>query len=94
MRTRPRGLGRHAPGAATVERPDRPESGGASSRAGSLPGACSQLWSDSLGRAATRGGQMLLVSVVVVALVWLLTRLSVVTIPLVRALIFAAASAS
>ena len=53
----------------------------------------SRLWSDGLGRAATRGAQILLVSAVVVALVWLLSRLSVVTIPLVLALIFAAAFA-
>jgi predicted PurR-regulated permease PerM len=49
------------------------------------------LWSSGLGRAATRGAQMLLVTAVVVALVWLLSRLSIVTIPLVLALIFAAA---
>ncbi|WP_166872753.1 AI-2E family transporter [Salinibacterium sp. ZJ450] len=51
----------------------------------------SRLWSDGLGRAGTRGAQILLVGTVVVALVWLLSRLSIVTIPLVLALIFAAA---
>lgn len=53
----------------------------------------SRLWSDGLGRAGTRGAQILLVGAVVVALVWLLSRLSIVTIPLVLALIFAAAFA-
>lgn len=52
-----------------------------------------RLWSDGLGRAGTRGAQILLVGAVVVALVWLLSRLSIVTIPLVLALIFAAAFA-
>jgi putative heme transporter len=66
--------------------------------AGSVPAdsartSLSWLWSDGLGRAGTRGAQILLVSAVVVALVWLLSRLSVVTIPLVLALIFAAAFA-
>ena len=53
----------------------------------------SRLWSDGLGRAGARGAQILLVGAVVVALVWLLSSLSVVTIPLVLALIFAAAFA-
>ncbi|AWB95433.1 AI-2E family transporter [Agromyces badenianii] len=53
----------------------------------------SRLWSDGLGRAGTRGAQILLVGAVVVALVWLLSRLSIVTIPLALALIFAAAFA-
>jgi len=53
----------------------------------------SRLWSDGLGRAGTRGAQILLVGAVVVALVWLLSRVSIVTIPLVLALIFAAAFA-
>ena len=53
----------------------------------------SQLWSDGIGRAGTRGAQILLVGAVIVALVWLLSRLSIVTIPLVLALIFAAAFA-
>ena len=52
-----------------------------------------RLWSDGLGRAGTRGAQILLVGAVVVALVWLLSRVSIVTIPLVLALIFAAAFA-
>jgi predicted PurR-regulated permease PerM len=50
-----------------------------------------RLWSSGFGRAATRGAQMLLVAAIVVVLVWLLSRLSIVTIPLVLALIFAAA---
>jgi predicted PurR-regulated permease PerM len=50
-----------------------------------------RLWSSGFGRAATRGAQTLLVAAVVVVLVWLLSRLSIVTIPLVLALIFAAA---
>ena len=50
-----------------------------------------RLWSSGFGRAATRSGQILLVAAVVVVLVWLLSRLSIVTIPLVLALIFAAA---
>ena len=54
-------------------------------------GYLTRLWSGGLGRAATRGAQMLLVAAVVVVLVWLLSRLSIVTIPLVLALIFAAA---
>lgn len=53
----------------------------------------SQLWSDGIGRAGTRGAQILLVGAVIVALVWLLSRLSIVTIPLVLALILAAAFA-
>ncbi len=53
----------------------------------------SRLWSDGLGRAGARGAQMILVGAVVVALVWILSRLSIVTIPLVLALIFAAAFA-
>jgi len=52
-----------------------------------------RLWSDGLGRAGTRGAQILLIGAVVVALVWLLSRVSIVTIPLVLALIFAAAFA-
>ncbi len=49
------------------------------------------LWSRGFGRAATRSAQLLLVAAVVVLLVWLLSRLSIVTVPLVLALIFAAA---
>ncbi|NEN05005.1 AI-2E family transporter [Diaminobutyricibacter tongyongensis] len=52
-----------------------------------------KLWTDRLGRTATRGAQVLLVGGVVVALVWVLTRLSIVTIPLALALVFAAAFA-
>ncbi len=55
------------------------------------PTNLTRLWSSGFGRAATRGAQMLLVAAVVVVLVWLLSRLSIVTIPLVLALIFAAA---
>jgi predicted PurR-regulated permease PerM len=50
-----------------------------------------RLWSRGFGRAATRGAQVLLVAAVVVVLLWLLSRLSIVTIPLLLALIFAAA---
>ncbi|WP_157157625.1 MULTISPECIES: AI-2E family transporter [unclassified Diaminobutyricimonas] len=64
--------------------------------AGSAPAntpraSLSQLWSDGLGRAGTRGAQILLIGALLAALVWLLTRLSIVTIPLVLALILAAA---
>ena len=69
-----------------------PETSG-SAPANSPRPALSRLWSDGLGRAGTRGAQILLVGAVVVALVWLLSRLSIVTIPLVLALIFAAAFA-
>jgi len=67
-----------------------PETSG-SSPADSPRASLSRLWSDGLGRAGTRGAQILLVGAVVVALVWLLSRVSIVTIPLVLALIFAAA---
>lgn len=53
----------------------------------------SRLWTDGLGRAGTRGAQILLVGAVVVGLVWLLCRLPIVTIPLMLALVFAAAFA-
>jgi putative heme transporter len=69
--------------------PDTPGSAPASSPRASG----SRLWSDGLGRAGTRGAQILLVGAVVVAVIWLLSRVSVVTIPLVLALIFAAAFA-
>jgi putative heme transporter len=69
-----------------------PEASG-SAPANSPRASLSRLWSDGLGRAGTRGAQILLVGAVVVALVWLLSRLSIVTIPLVLALIFAAAFA-
>ena len=69
-----------------------PETSG-SARANSPRASLSRLWSDGLGRAGTRGAQILLVGAVVVALVLLLSRLSIVTIPLVLALIFAAAFA-
>lgn len=69
-----------------------PETSG-SARANSPRASLSRLWSDGLGRAGTRGAQILLVGAVVVALIWLLSRLSIVTIPLVLALIFAAAFA-
>jgi putative heme transporter len=64
-----------------------------STPASSARDSLSRLWSDGLGRAGTRGAQILLVAAVVVALVWLLSRVSIVTIPLVLALIFAAAFA-
>lgn len=53
----------------------------------------SGLWGRGLGLAATRGAQLLLVGAVVAALVWVLSRLSIVTIPLMLALVFAAAFA-
>jgi predicted PurR-regulated permease PerM len=53
----------------------------------------SRLWTHGLGLAGTRGAQILLVGAVVVALVWVLSRLSIVTIPLMLALVFAAAFA-
>jgi putative heme transporter len=59
----------------------------------SARGSSLQLWSDGLGRAGTRGAQLLLVGALVVALVWVLSHLSIVTIPLLLALIFAAAFA-
>ncbi len=59
----------------------------------SLRTSVSRLWSDGLGRAGTRGAQILLVAAVVVGLVWILSRLSIVTIPLMLALVFAAAFA-
>jgi predicted PurR-regulated permease PerM len=59
----------------------------------SLRTSVSRLWSDRLGRAGTRGAQILLVAAVVVGLVWILSRLSIVTIPLMLALVFAAAFA-
>lgn len=69
-----------------------PEPAG-SARADSPRASLSRLWSDGLGRAGTRGAQILLVGAVVVASVWLLSRLTIVTIPLVLALISAAAFA-
>jgi putative heme transporter len=71
---------------------ENPETSG-SAPANAARASLSRLWSDGLGRAGTRGAQMLLVGAVVVALVWLLSRVSIVTIPLVLALIFAAAFA-
>lgn len=65
----------------------------ASAPADSVRASRWRIWSDGLGRAGARGAQILLVGAVVVALVWLLSRLSIVTIPLVLALIFAAAFA-
>lgn len=64
-----------------------------SARADSSRASLSRLWSDGLGRAGTRGAQVLLVGAVVAASVWLLSRLTIVTIPLVLALISAAAFA-
>ena len=73
-------------------RAKHPEAFG-SAAANSPRASLSRLWSDGLGRAGTRGAQLLLVGAVVVALVWLLSRLSIVTVPLVLALIFGAAFA-
>ena len=53
----------------------------------------SSTWSGGFARAASRGAQILLVSAVAAALLWLLGRLSIVTIPFVLALILAAAFA-
>ncbi len=52
-----------------------------------------RIWSDAFGRAGTRAAQMLVLAAVLIAVVWLLSRLAIVTIPLVLALIFAAAFA-
>ena len=94
MRFRNRYLDRSMTEATRSGRQDRanPETSG-SARANSPRASLSRLWSDGLGRAGTRGAQILLVGALVVALVWLLSRLSIVTIPLVLALIFAAAFA-
>ncbi|RLK47877.1 AI-2E family transporter [Microbacterium telephonicum] len=51
------------------------------------------LWADGLGRAATRSLQVLLVVAVTAAAIWGIQQLTLVTIPLVLALIFAAAFA-
>lgn len=94
MRFRSRYLDRPTTERARSGSQDRanPESFG-SAPASSRRALLSRLWSDGLGRAGTRGAQILLVGAVVVALVWLLSRVSIVTIPLVLALIFAAAFA-
>ena len=94
MRFRSRHLDRPTTERARSGSQDRanPESFGAAP-ATSPRASLARLWGDGLGRAGTRGAQILLVSAVVVALVWLLSRLSIVTIPLVLALIFAAAFA-
>ena len=64
------------------------------SAAGGAPRASvARIWSDAFGRAGTRAAQMLVLAAVLVAVVWLLSRLAIVTIPLVLALIFAAAFA-
>ena len=92
MRFRTRYLDRPTTETARSGLQDRanPETSG-SAPADSPRASLSRLWSDGLGRAGTRGAQILLVGAVVVALVWLLSRVSIVTIPLVLALIFAAA---
>ena len=94
MRFRNRYLDRPTDEIARSGRQDRanPEPSG-SAPANSPRALLSRLWSDGLGRAGTRGAQILLVGAVVVALIWLLSSLSIVTIPLVLALIFAAAFA-
>ncbi|MCT9818923.1 AI-2E family transporter [Microbacterium sp. W1N] len=51
------------------------------------------LWSDGLGRAAIRSLQVILVVAITAAAVWSIQQLTIVTIPLVLALIFAAAFA-
>lgn len=94
MRIRSRVLDRSTTGTASSGREDRANAETFGSAPASSPRASPwRLWSDGLGRAGTRGAQLLLVAAVVVALVWLLTRLSIVTIPVVLALIFAAAFA-
>ena len=87
-------IDRPATETARIGQQDRanPETSG-SAPAKSARASLSRLWTDGLGRAGTRGAQILLVGAVVVALVWLLSHLSIVTIPLVLALIFAAAFA-
>ncbi|WP_448005077.1 AI-2E family transporter [Agromyces bauzanensis] len=94
MRFRRTYLDRPTTGTARGGRQDRtnPETPG-SAPADAPREYLSRSWSDGLGRAGTRGAQILIVGAVVVALVWLLSRLSIVTIPLVLALIFAAAFA-
>ncbi|WP_250546142.1 AI-2E family transporter [Paenarthrobacter sp. DKR-5] len=57
------------------------------------PGAPASLWSDSLGRAATRAGQALLIAGLVWVIVWAVTRVPLVIIPVVIALILASAIA-
>lgn len=52
-----------------------------------------RLWTDGLGRAGTRAAQILLVGAVVAALVYAVSRLSIVTVPLMLALVLAAAFA-
>jgi len=52
-----------------------------------------RLWSDTFGRLATRSLQILIVAVLATALVWVNLQLTLITIPLVLALIFAAAFA-
>lgn len=49
------------------------------------------VWSDALGRAGARAGQLLLITAVLVGLIWLLLRVSVVVIALLVALILASA---
>lgn len=50
-------------------------------------------WSDSLGRAGARAGQLLLIATVVVGVVWLLLRVRVVVVAVLVALILASAVA-
>jgi putative heme transporter len=51
------------------------------------------LWSDAFGRFAIRSLQIILVAVVAVGVIWVLTQVTLVTIPLALALIFSAAFA-
>lgn len=64
-----------------------------SSRPGenTVPDGASEVWSDALGRAASRSGQILLVSAVFLGAMWLLVRVSVVVIAALVALILASA---
>ncbi|WTM65753.1 AI-2E family transporter [Humidisolicoccus flavus] len=53
--------------------------------------APSSLWSDSIGRVATRAVQIIAIVIVAVGLIWVITQLTLVTIPVLLALILAAA---
>lgn len=55
------------------------------------PSAVSTMWSDSLGRAGTRAAQIILVLIVVVGVIFGMTQLTLVIIPVLLALIFASA---
>jgi predicted PurR-regulated permease PerM len=73
--------------------PDNPISqAGQSTGAGTLPDRGS-IWSDGLGRAATRSAQTLLVLALAWVILWTVTRVPLVIIPVVIALILASAIA-